>query len=110
MHSSPADLAGDDEIKAFCLLNFYREPVQSLFSASLPSATTPSRKPIKRVLLHTDDNSAARPDGMLILNLKFLVRACIRETRENSGLLALYGFVCPLEEGGVSKEAAKFHS
>ena len=110
LHTSPDDLEDDEVIAAFRALHPAREPVQSLPPQSLPSATTPSRKLLKRVLRRMDDHSAAGPDGMPVPHLKLLVRPRTGETFEDSGIAALHAFVCLMAEGGVSTDAANYHA
>ena len=70
MHSSPAYLEDEDFIAALRALHPQREPVASLLSSSLPTATTTSRKLMRRVLRKMVDHSAAGPDGMPVLHLR----------------------------------------
>ena len=110
MHSSPAYLDDDDVQAALRALHPRREPVKYLPPTSLPSATVPSWKLLKNVLRRMHNHSSAGPDGMPFPHLKLLVRPRTGETADNSGLSALHGFVCLIDEGGLSAEAANFHA
>ena len=110
MFTTPADMSDADVLAQLRALHPQRDPVQPAPVESLPTATRPSRKLLKKVLRRMDDHSAAGPDGMPVRHLKLLASVRTGETASDSGLAALHSYCALMASGALSTEAAQFHS
>ena len=110
MFTAPADMSDNDVLAQLRELHPQRDPVLPLPPDSLPTATRPSRKLLKKVLRNMDDHSAAGPDGMPVRHLKLLASVRTGETSRDSGLAALHSFCGLMAGGALHADAAHFHA